>query len=518
MFALAVVLVCASHGSAQNKTYTVQQGDTISEIASHLKVRRAELVAANSLSNSHLLQPGMVLRVPARMPESTPVAAKGSHYYTVRNGDFDWALAHRYNTTISKLTAMNPGVNFKSLQIGTRIAVPGNAPVAATTVKVAHANPKAKTAAVSSVKKSAKVAMRTHKVGSGECDWIIAKHAGVTLSALRAANPGKDLNKIQIGQVLRVPTGSLSSAEVSIAKVATKSNPKTTTKVAAKAPTIKSQYAKVVGDGSIIRRTPGVNAEKVAQVDAGTQVKVLDHDNGWYKLKFPKGAVGWMRGDLLKPVSVVAVAKTKHQERIVKEAPRTRVARAEKPEPRSIIRGSSRVAKGGHPSLAPESTTSGAIKAAYSQLGARYVWGSTSRSNGGYDCSGLVTYAYKSQGVKLPRTSRDMSTAGVHVDKSEMKPGDLVFFNTHRSTRINHVGMYIGNGKFIHSSSGQGGVRIDNINSGYYARKFATSRRVVKSGGTSKVASKKEAPKAEAHTSKPLERSGEAESADGDQH
>ena len=136
-------------------------------------------------------------------------------------------------------------------------------------------------------------------------------------------------------------------------------------------------------------------------------------------------------------------------------------------------------------------TTNQVIKTAYAQMGKRYIWGSTDRSNGGFDCSGLVNYAYRTNGVKLPRTSREMATVGQTVKKSAMKPGDLVFFNTRRSSRINHVGMYIGNGKFIHSSSGQGGVRVDSINSGYYSRKMVTAKRVVKSS-----ASKPGAPKA----------------------
>ncbi|GIV02781.1 MAG: hypothetical protein KatS3mg015_1611 [Fimbriimonadales bacterium] len=69
---------------------------------------------------------------------------------------------------------------------------------------------------------------------------------------------------------------------------------------------------------------------------------------------------------------------------------------------------------------------------------------------------------------------------GVKVDKSELQPGDLVFFRTGRSTRINHAGIYIGNGQFIHASSGGGQVRIDSLSDGYYSKRFVTARRVVK--------------------------------------
>ena len=74
-----------------------------------------------------------------------------------------------------------------------------------------------------------------------------------------------------------------------------------------------------------------------------------------------------------------------------------------------------------------------------------------------------------------------MSGYGQKVSKDSMKPGDLVFFHTGRSSRVNHVAMYIGNGKIVHSSSGQGGVRVDSITTGYYARKMVGARRVAKS-------------------------------------
>ena len=465
-FALVAMAIMPFVVGAQNKTYTVRQGDTISEIASHHKVRRAELIAVNALPNSHKLQPGMVLRIPARKPEALPLAAaKGTAYYTVRNGDFDWTLAKRNGISVSQLKGLNPGVDFSNLQVGTRIAVPAGSVAAATVAK-------------SSAKPSAKVALRTHKVTSGEHDWIIAKHAGVTLTALREANPGVNLAKLQIGQVLRVPVGSISTAGSSrIAKA---------TPVAA--PRIRTAYAVVAGSGSTIRRTPSLAGEKVTAVDAGTRVKVLDREGDWYRLKFPKGTVGWMRADLLKPAAIADVAKDRRTTRVAKNSPAPKKSIFKPVTTRTrTARSSSR------PSLTAGVSGNRVVDTALSQLGKSYRWGSTSPSRGGFDCSGLVTYAYNKAGVKLPRTSRAMSSHGQAVSKGNMKPGDLVFFHTGRSSRVNHVAMYIGNGKIVHSSSGQGGVRIDSINSGYYARKMVSARRVLKP--SSGVAQKPKAPK-----------------------
>lgn len=488
MFLLVAVALVPAVVGAQNKTYTVRQGDTISGIASRLKVRSSELVAINALSNSHLLHPGMVLRVPSRKPEATPLAApQGAKYYTVRNGDYDWSLARRHGLSIAQLKAMNPGVDFERLQIGTRIALPKTGTPVPT--NVASSKPIEKVAAkpvAKSAAKSAKEWTRPYKVKSGDFDWILAKRAGVTLAALKAANPGVNLAKLQIGQTIRIP-GVAAEATPANSQVAKASPAKRS---------ITTAYAAVVGNGSTIRRSPGVNGDKVTVVDAGTRAKVLDHENGWYKLKFPKGTVGWMRGDLLTPASVQTVAKERSRERVAKAtAPKRSIESTS--APRSRVATRTRTATSGRASLPIVDTTNSVIKTAYAELGKRYIWGSTNRSNGGFDCSGLVNYAYRTNGVKLPRTSREMAKVGQKVDVKSLKPGDLVFFNTRRSSRINHVGMYVGNGKFIHSSSGQGGVRVDSVTSGYYARKLVTARRVAKSSASGKPAPPKAEPKAE---------------------
>lgn len=454
MFLLAGLVMITGLASAQNKTYTVQQGDTISEIANRLKVRRAELIAANSLPNSHRLVPGMKLRIPARKPEATPLAPPtGTSYYTVRNGDLDFALAKKLGTSVDKLKSLNPGVNFSKLPAGVRIAVPAKS---ATVVASAPTKP------VVAVTKKPIGKTRDYRVASGDNDWIVARRAGVSLSALRAANPGVNTEKLQIGQVLRIPVSA--SAPTTVAK----STPTAPRKIS-------TPYAVVTGSGSTIRRKPSVTGDKITVVDAGTQVKVLDHQNGWYKLRFPKGTEGWMRGDLIRPVSSTVAAKTKAKTTTV--AAKTPA----KPKTNPIVASAPRTTvakKSSRPSLSASATSSTLLKTAYSQLGTPYKWGSTSRSNGGYDCSGFVTYVYKSQGVKLPRTSRDMAGAGQKVSTGSLKQGDLVFFKTGRSSRINHVGIYAGNGKFIHSSSGQGGVRVDSLRSGYYSRKLVSARRV----------------------------------------
>jgi cell wall-associated NlpC family hydrolase len=110
-------------------------------------------------------------------------------------------------------------------------------------------------------------------------------------------------------------------------------------------------------------------------------------------------------------------------------------------------------------------------------LGVSYRNGGTTAN--GVDCSGLVVTVYESFGVALPRTSHDQANFGTKVERSHLKPGDLVFFRTSGSTRISHVGIYSGDGQFIHASTRAKRVKYDRLDNKYFKRRYATARRVL---------------------------------------
>jgi len=114
-------------------------------------------------------------------------------------------------------------------------------------------------------------------------------------------------------------------------------------------------------------------------------------------------------------------------------------------------------------------------------LGKKYVWGATGPRS--YDCSGFTQKIFRDAGIRIPRVSRDQARVGEYVSFNNLRKGDLVFFDTHkkRTGKVTHVGIYLGNGNFIHASSGAKKVVIFNFNEKkFYKERFLWARRVIK--------------------------------------
>jgi hypothetical protein len=116
-----------------------------------------------------------------------------------------------------------------------------------------------------------------------------------------------------------------------------------------------------------------------------------------------------------------------------------------------------------------------ALRVAMHYLGTPYVYGGSSPSTG-FDCSGLVQYAYAHEGIQLPRVAADQFDVGIHVPRGDLRPGDAVFF-ADPSGYVHHVGLYIGDGRFINAPRTGEDVKIDSLSEPYFAEQYAGARR-----------------------------------------
>ena len=195
--------------------------------------------------------------------------------------------------------------------------------------------------------------------------------------------------------------------------------------------------------GLNVRKGPSTSYAKIATLAHGTKVTVKSTSNGWSQIT-SENITGYVSDQYLSST---------------------------KP---SI--GSSSDTN----SSTSSTSASKVISYAKQLLGKPYVWGA--QGPNGFDCSGFTYYVFKNAaGITLPRTSAAQSKYGVAVSKSNLKPGDLVFFDTSGPNNggVTHCGMYIGDGQFIHAASGQGKVVINNLNSSYYVNAYVNARRVL---------------------------------------
>jgi len=343
-----------------------------------------------------------------------------------------------------------------------------------------------KKVAKSSSKKSKKVANKSskshlHKVSSGDTLFSIARKYKVSISDLVKINKLKSSTLITPGQIIKIP----SSGYFEAAKKAVEHNNKTVYKVK-KGDTLYSIARLYNMKPDTIRKMnnlkrnprlkPGMELNVlgkpvlIAKRKKPTKYVVRRGDTIWriarehgltiaqLRLLNPKLRRGLRRGDVLKVSKKEAIKLAKSLKKR-----RRRLSGALAKYQRSYSSGSgNRV-----------------VRYAKRWLGSRYVWGA-SRA-GAFDCSGFTSYVMRhAKGRAIPRVSRRQAYYGRYVSRRNLRPGDLIFFDTSRRRRgyVNHVGIYIGNHMFIHASSAKHRVVITSLNKPFYRSRFMWGRRV----------------------------------------
>ncbi len=147
-------------------------------------------------------------------------------------------------------------------------------------------------------------------------------------------------------------------------------------------------------------------------------------------------------------------------------------------DPSSFIASNSHSGLGNTPLLTGRGKANDVVRSVQSQLGVKYVLGGASPSTG-FDCSGLLHWAYKQNGIDIPRITTDQAYAGRSVALKNIQPGDILVFSQDSAPNKLHTGIYIGDSKFIHSPNSKSVVREESINIAYWQQSLVLARRII---------------------------------------
>ena len=213
-----------------------------------------------------------------------------------------------------------------------------------------------------------------------------------------------------------------------------------------------------------IRRTGSENAPQLTLSAAGTYLAIEDERGDWYGVLMADGSIGWVARSAVHVMDYQVVSNGQL--------------------PTTPDTGRGGLPAGiGSPDVYPRSNrpyfTAGAqtfMNEAYKYLGVPYVWGGNTYN--GIDCSGFVKNVYDALGFPLPRLGSDQMAYGIPVPVDQLQTGDRLYF-TPRTERVgvHHTGLYVGNGFFIHASSGKHQVTVSNLSEAYYRKNFVCARR-----------------------------------------
>lgn len=228
-------------------------------------------------------------------------------------------------------------------------------------------------------------------------------------------------------------------------------------------------YGKVTGSGVNLRSGPATSNSVVAVASQGAKCYIIGLNEGWYKVIY-NGSVCYIRSDYLELTEYpYENQKSSNSPKFFRQGNSTGVA----PSASALNETSDSVSSS---ASAATATGSQILAEAQKYLGCPYVSGGASPS--GFDCSGFVYYVLKQLGYSPYRTPADQYKMGISVSKGNLQAGDIVFFAGTYASGISHVGIYAGNGQFIHSPNSRSTVSYSDLTSGYWAEHYYGARRV----------------------------------------
>ena len=474
-------------------SYTVQNGDTLFTIARahHTSIRA--VLEANHMERDIVIKVGQNLSVPTnnyfpdvsgapsadlptqRHPTASkkPSAPSSTETYTVTAGDTLFSVARKNHIVISKLMQYNHIGLGDTLRVGQILKISSSATF------ITSEGLKGSSSKKETHKRTLPIgAMPSYTVKKGDTLWGIAHKHHLTLTEIRTLNKMKKNDRIHAGTILAVGK-------------AVRPKPKTyrvkkgdTLWLIAKKNNMNTRQLRRLNH---MRRKDRIHTGMILALSKDATSRQDRKTNLMIEKLKKKGA---KQSEIDAVLARVKRSKKHHPNitEILAQVKREKRNKQIKTPLRVTKKGKKHHARtslaasllNGHSSRSSRwSGNSKTIRIAKRYLGHRYVWGAVGPRS--FDCSGFTQYVMrKSKGVRLPRISRKQAYYGRYVSRSHLRSGDLIFFDTSRRRRgyVNHVGIYIGNNKFIHASSARHRVVITSLNRPFYSARFKWGRRV----------------------------------------
>jgi LysM repeat protein len=487
-------------GLSQAKVYVVEKGDSAYNIAIKLGCSLEQLKKLNPNIDLASLNIGDRLILPnnAKITPNTQV----SNIYIVKSGDTASKIADEYNIPLSELAKLNPQLNLSNINIGDRIIVPTRI---TTQQKI--------------VQKQIPSNTDTYTVEPKDTLIGISEKTGISMDNIKKFNPNVDWSNLQIGEkiVLKEPKQSEPVSQNTNLAVTTNEQDNNyikytvgvgdtlysiakafSTKISTlrKINSLSSNNLsvgqillvppKIIGTNkqpSVLNKTVNDQAQnQTAQNSSENQIVTNNYDeNKDYSLYLDHYIV--KKGDTLYTIAkkfdtsvddIVSLNNLPNNEINIGETLLV-------PKNNTNLANAKNNFSTGEYSLVNKENTLNERLVKYAKLfiGAPYQWGGTNLSTG-VDCSGFVQDIFAKFHIELPRTSSEQFNVGKPVPLADIKPGDLLFFQTYAGTYPSHVGIYIGDNKFISALNQNTGVVISPLD-GYFLNRFVGARRVLPS-------------------------------------
>ena len=235
-----------------------------------------------------------------------------------------------------------------------------------------------------------------------------------------------------------------------------------------------SKIGYVKADGLNIRKEPTTSSEAIHSLSFNSKVKITGEIDGWYRIDY-NDQVGYVSQKYVSDTKLPETTSRGGYDRTTASSEENTVANQEAVEENQVETEQEQEEES---TASASSEGNDVVEFAKKYLGYKYVAGGSSPSTG-FDCSGFTTYVFRNFGVSLNRSSKDQIKNGTAVSKSNLQPGDIVIFKNQGKTAIGHVGIYIGNGNFIHAANKKEGVVITALSSSYYSQRYVGARRVI---------------------------------------